>query len=70
MVEAQVLPNELLWFAVKLKALITYIVSGSFANKRAKTSAVRVIRVCLALLIFICIVNLAISKNAIFFQQL
>ena len=67
MITAQMWPTEHLWLAVKLSALVVYIILGSFAIKRAKTSKTRNISACLAVLVFIYMVNVAISKSPFVF---
>jgi uncharacterized membrane protein SirB2 len=55
------------WVTAKLFALVAYIVLGVFTLKKAKDDQQRVVFFTLALLTFIYIVFVAISRDAFFF---
>lgn len=56
-------PSEHAWLAVKLVALIVYILLGTFAIKRGKTKEVKVLTGALAILVYLYMLNVAISHN-------
>ena len=58
-------PGELAWLNVKIIGLVIYIFLGLVAFRFGKSKQVRVIAWCLALLTFIYIVLVALSRNTL-----
>lgn len=55
------------WLTAKVLALLAYIVLGTIALKRGPTKAVRAVAYVAAVLVFLYIVGVAVSKNPLFF---
>lgn len=55
------------WLTAKVLALITYIVLGTIALKRGPTRSIRGLAYLAALLVFLYIAGVAVSKNPLFF---
>lgn len=60
-------PQHHPWLAVKLLALLLYIVLGTFAIKRGRTAASRAGFALAAILVFAYMLMTAISKDPLFF---
>lgn len=58
-------PGPTLWINAKIVGLVLYIILGAIALKRGKTKVTRIISWCMALIIFIYIILVAISKSPI-----
>lgn len=56
-------PSENAWLAVKLVALVIYILLGTFAIKRGRTKQTKIVTGTLAILVYLYMVNVAISHN-------
>lgn len=61
-------PSEQAWLAVKLVALIVYILLGTFAIKRGKTKHTKIVTGALAILVYLYMINVAISRNPFIIQ--
>jgi uncharacterized membrane protein SirB2 len=59
---SQLNPLEHRWLAVKLIALLCYIVLGSIALKRGKTRSIRLLAFIAAVLVFAGIIVVAVTK--------
>ena len=62
-IELGINPGENSWLMAKIIALLIYIVLGSFALKRGKTKTAKLFYGTLAMLTFIYIACVAVSKN-------
>ena len=51
------------WLTAKLAALVAYILLGTVALKRGRTKSVRSAAFCLALLVFLYIVSVALTRD-------
>ncbi|WP_230409756.1 SirB2 family protein [Undibacterium fentianense] len=68
---ASINPFEQHWLAAKILALFAYIVAGTFAIKRARTARGQNFSFILALLCFVYIIAVAISKQVLpFFHSM
>ena len=56
-------PTQQPWLAAKLIALVAYIVIGTLAIKRGRTSTIRAVASLLAIAIFLYIVGVAMNHN-------
>jgi uncharacterized membrane protein SirB2 len=62
-------PIEQTWLGAKIMALVLYIILGTFAIKRAKSTAGQIISFALAGVVFTYIILVAISKHVLPFVQ-
>lgn len=62
----QQFPGAALWLNIKLSLLITYIVLGSFALKRAKSPKSRMVFGIAAIIVFLGIVLTALNRHALY----
>ncbi|WP_395344489.1 SirB2 family protein [Ningiella sp. W23] len=67
MFQAQLWPTSQPWLATKLFALVVYILLGSFAIKHGKTRRIKLLCGVFALLTFVFMVNVAISRTPLLF---
>jgi uncharacterized membrane protein SirB2 len=58
-------PFEQNWLTAKLIALVAYVIVGSIALKRGKTKRVRSVAFIVALLLFIYIVKVALTRQVL-----
>lgn len=63
----QLSPLEHPWLLAKIMGLLIYIVLGTVALKRGKTKPIRITAFVLALLTFVYIVNVALTKSPLVF---
>ncbi len=63
MIVMKLWPTEHPWLATKLIALVVYILLGTFAIKRGKTKIVKWGTGILAILVYVYMINVAISHN-------
>ncbi len=55
------------WLTSKVLALLAYIVAGNIALKRGRSKKIRIVAGIVSILIFLFMINVAVTKNAMGF---